>query len=64
MSTLKPGDTAKIPLQGGTSSTLFDATSDTFLTADVAGVSHRGHVRSKNEDHFVITRFGRVSRDG
>ena len=27
---------------------------------DVAGATHRGHVREKNEDHYLILRFGRT----
>src|SRR5262245_45153546 len=29
------------------------------VRADVAGKSHPGKVRANNEDHFLITRFGR-----
>lgn len=29
------------------------------VTIDVAGLSHQGHVRTSNEDHFLVSRFGR-----
>ena len=29
------------------------------VRVDYAGLSHKGHVRSNNEDHFLIARFGR-----
>jgi protein phosphatase len=29
------------------------------VRADLAGLSHRGNVRANNEDHFLVTRFGR-----
>jgi protein phosphatase len=29
------------------------------VNADIAGRSHAGHVRSNNEDHFLVVRFGR-----
>lgn len=29
------------------------------LTVEVAGATHRGHVREINEDHYLILRFGR-----
>ena len=31
------------------------------VQVDVAGLSDRGKVRPKNEDHFLICRFGRVT---
>ncbi len=31
----------------------------TELTVEVAGATHRGHVRKLNEDHYLILRFGR-----
>ncbi len=31
----------------------------TQLSIDLAGSSHPGHVREKNEDHYLIVRFGR-----
>jgi serine/threonine protein phosphatase PrpC len=29
------------------------------LSVDLAGSSHRGHVREQNEDHYLIIQFGR-----
>ena len=29
------------------------------VTADISGLSHCGHVRRNNEDHFLVARFGR-----
>src|SRR5262245_18357112 len=34
-------------------------TSAASVRVDVAGLTHQGHVRPKNEDHFYICRFGR-----
>lgn len=31
----------------------------TSVRIDVGGVSHTGHVRARNEDHFIVTRLGR-----
>jgi len=30
------------------------------VRVDIAGLSHKGHVRSDNEDHFLVTRLGRT----
>src|SRR6202011_747930 len=30
-----------------------------LVRVDVGGLSHPGHVRSNNEDHFFVARFGR-----
>ena len=30
------------------------------VRVDVAGLSHKGHIRSDNEDHFLVSRLGRT----
>jgi serine/threonine protein phosphatase PrpC len=34
-------------------------TSSSSVHLDVSGLSHPGHVRTRNEDHFIVTRIGR-----
>ena len=33
-----------------------------LVRIDVSALSHSGHVRLNNEDHFFVTRLGRRSR--
>jgi PPM family protein phosphatase len=50
------GDTAEFSLPEQTPSASAGAGR---VRVDCAGLSHTGHVRSNNEDHFLIARFGR-----
>ena len=36
------------------------ASYSSLVRIDVAALSHKGHVRSDNEDHFLVTRLGRT----
>src|SRR5262249_18651327 len=33
--------------------------SSALVQVDLAALSHPGHIRSKNEDHYLVVRFGR-----
>src|SRR5262245_45941878 len=36
------------------------ASYSSLVRIDVAALSHKGHIRSDNEDHFLVTRLGRT----
>jgi protein phosphatase len=58
MGKLSLEDTGEWPALGATNKT--DRTGlSTLVRVDLGGLSHQGLVRSNNEDHFLITRFGR-----
>jgi serine/threonine protein phosphatase PrpC len=49
-------DTAELPILDGTASA---SAGSGRVRVDCAGLSHQGRVRTKNEDHFLVVRFGR-----
>jgi serine/threonine protein phosphatase PrpC len=55
MSRQSADDTQEYPTLGPTAAHGFSSA----VAIDVAGLSHTGHVRANNEDHFLIVRFGR-----
>jgi PPM family protein phosphatase len=59
MSTPNGNDTADWPASTATSKTTERAPFSTLVRVDLGGLSHPGLVRGKNEDHFLVTRFGR-----
>lgn len=52
-------DTAGMPTPSGVSSVIRPSPASASVRADVAALSHAGHVRPNNEDHFLVVRFGR-----
>jgi protein phosphatase len=52
-------DTADWPALDAMSKTTERAVFSTLVRVDLGGLSHPGLVRPNNEDHFLITRFGR-----
>jgi protein phosphatase len=53
-------DTVEIPVPGSPPRASPAETGSARAQVDLAALSDRGHVRSANEDHYVIVRFGRT----
>jgi protein phosphatase len=53
-------DTVEMPALGPSSHGLWPDTGSTRVQVDLAAASHQGHVRSTNEDHYLVLRVGRV----
>jgi protein phosphatase len=52
-------DTIEMPALRGPCAEGVPTTSSAQVQVDLAALSHRGYVRTTNEDHFLILRFGR-----
>jgi serine/threonine protein phosphatase PrpC len=53
-------DTVELPAQTLESEIVWPESGSSQVQVDVAATSHQGLVRSKNEDHYLVVRFGRV----
>jgi protein phosphatase len=53
-------DTAEMPAYNPLSAALWPATSSVRVQVDFAALSHQGLVRTNNEDHYLVVRFGRA----
>jgi protein phosphatase len=53
-------DTVEIPVAASLSRALGPETGSARVQVDVAALSHQGLVRSANEDHYLVMRFGRT----
>src|SRR5262249_40529543 len=51
-------DTVEMPAMGPASQDLWPDTGSARVQVDLAAASHRGHVRSANEDHYLVLRIG------
>jgi protein phosphatase len=52
-------DTVEMPAAGPSSHGLWPDTGSARVQVDLAAATHRGHVRSANEDHYLVLRLGR-----
>lgn len=52
-------DTAELPALGKASNAHGHSTRSARMKVEVAALSHSGHRRSNNEDHYLVSRFGR-----
>ena len=55
-------DTVEIPMPTSLSRALGPETGSARVQVDVAALSHQGHVRSANEDHYLVVRLDRTMR--
>jgi protein phosphatase len=55
----RPGDTGEYPVVAPPSESIWPETGSTRVRVDLAALSHQGHVRRSNEDHYLVVRFGR-----
>jgi protein phosphatase len=53
------GDTAEVPARTSSPEALGPQTASARAQLDVAALSHEGRVRTNNEDHYLVARFGR-----
>jgi protein phosphatase len=53
-------DTVEIPVANPSSRALDSETGSAKVQVDLAATSHQGLVRSSNEDHYLVMRFGRT----
>jgi protein phosphatase len=58
MITDKNRDTGEFPVVSPAED-IWPETGSTQVRVDLAALSHQGHVRSSNEDHYLVVRFGR-----
>jgi protein phosphatase len=52
-------DTVEMPARGPSFHGLWPDSGSTRVQVDLAATSHQGHVRTANEDHYLVLRFGR-----
>jgi protein phosphatase len=53
------GDTDEFPNMAPPAEDCWPESGSTGVRVDLAALSHQGHVRSSNEDHYLVLRFGR-----
>jgi protein phosphatase len=59
MSDTSTEDTSEFPAPGSVVEPLWPQTGSASVQVDLAALSHQGLVRTANEDHYLVARFGR-----